>query len=31
MTVPKLALSDNTGEALAKTRADVVVIGTVAA
>ena len=28
MTVPKLALSDNTGEALAKTRADVVVIGT---
>ncbi len=30
MTVPKLALSDNTGEALAKTRADVVVIGTLA-
>jgi leucyl aminopeptidase len=30
VTVPKLALSDNTGEALAKTRADVVVIGTVA-
>jgi leucyl aminopeptidase len=28
VTVPKLALSDNTGEALAKTRADVVVIGT---
>jgi leucyl aminopeptidase len=30
VTVPKLALSDNTGEALAKTRADVVVIGTLA-
>ena len=30
MTVPKLALSDNTGEALAKTRADVVVIGILA-
>jgi leucyl aminopeptidase len=30
VTVPKLALSDNTGEALAKTRADVIVIGTLA-
>jgi leucyl aminopeptidase len=30
VTVPKLALSDNSGEALAKTRADVLVIGTVA-
>ncbi|MER6900320.1 M17 family peptidase N-terminal domain-containing protein, partial [Amycolatopsis sp. NPDC000740] len=28
MTVPKLALSENTGAALGKTRADVVVIGT---